>query len=123
MYHNAAVVEITVNRGRSRDDSAGMKMAFVIALAVLLAAPARGAWPDLKRGMDQATVIRCIGAPMMQNRGRGGAETWTYDNSGYVSFERGRVSCWQAPKPARRTGMASAHGTAAPVIAAALPRS
>ncbi len=47
--------------------------------------------------MDQSTVRRCVGHPILQNRGKGGAEIWTYDHRGYIEFYRGRLSYYSAP--------------------------
>lgn len=69
----------------------------IVAIAVLTGA-ARADWKDLKPGMDYQTAVHCTGVPLMQNRGKGGAEMWTFDNRGYIEFQFGRVAYWSAPK-------------------------
>ncbi len=73
-------------------------------LAVLLAAsPCFAAWGDLKPGMDEKAALQCVGMPILQNRGKGGAATWTYDCGGYILLRYGRVTSWDEPdvkKPA-----------------------
>lgn len=72
--------------------------AIACCLFLLLASTAQAAWADLRPGMDQEAVRRCIGQPILQNRGKGGAEIWTYDHRGYVEFHRGRLSYFSAPE-------------------------
>jgi len=70
-----------------------------IALLGLLPAVARANWSNLKVGMDRARVAACVGQPLLQNHGRGGAEIWTYDRCGYIEFSRGQVVYWAPSKP------------------------
>jgi hypothetical protein len=74
-----------------------MKSILAIAAVALLTGVARADWKDLKPGMDYRTARTCVGFPLMQNHGRGGAEVWTYDNRGYIQFQNGRVSYWEHP--------------------------
>lgn len=75
--------------------------AIACSLFLLLAASAQAGWADLRPGMDQDNVRRCIGHPILQNRGKGGAEIWTYDHRGYVEFYRGRLSYYSTPTTRR----------------------
>jgi hypothetical protein len=76
-----------------------MKTAIALLVAALLAGTARAEWKDLKPGMDQAAALHCVGMPLMLNRGRGGAEVWTYDYCGYIQFQYGRVAYFEPSKP------------------------
>ncbi len=76
-----------------------MKLVLTIAAVLLLSGVARADWKDLKPGMDQQAAFAAAGVPMMQNRGKAGAEVWTYDRSGCIQFSYGRVTCWEQPKP------------------------
>lgn len=83
------------------------------AFGVLLTS-ARADWKDLKPGMDQQAAIACAGVPLMQNRGKGGAEVWTYDHRGYIEFSFGRVIYWSASMPPKRIPSQQAPQIAAP---------
>lgn len=73
------------------------------AMFALLAGVARAdwvpQWGKLKVGMDRQTARACVGMPLLQNRGRGGCEVWTFDECGYIQLQFGRVTYWEAPKP------------------------
>lgn len=87
-----------------------MKAVVSVALAMVLATAARAEWKDLKEGMDAPTALQCIGAPLLVNQGRTVSQlwVWTYDLGGYVQFEHGLVTYWQAPKPKKTVGPDSA---------------
>ena len=76
-----------------------MKLAWVIAAAVLLPAAARADWTNLRVGMERERVASCVGQPLLQNHGRAGAEIWTYDRCGYIEFQHGRLTFWVPSKP------------------------
>lgn len=93
-----------------------MKRLLLLALLASLASAARAEWADLKAGMDQATAIRCVGLPLIQqNKGRGGTATWTYDFGGCIQLQYGRVLFWTAPKPPK----AIPHGAPTSIIVTA----
>jgi hypothetical protein len=75
-----------------------MKATTALVLALLLVASARADWKDVKAGMDVKAVWRCVGAPLIENKGKSPIAVWTYDRGGYVMFEAGRVKYWEAPK-------------------------
>ncbi len=75
-----------------------MKTVVAVALVALLTAVARAEWKDLKRGMDTRAAWQCVGLPLMETKGRGKAEAWTYDQGGYILLERGRVVYWELPR-------------------------
>lgn len=75
-----------------------MKPILIVAAIALFAGEARADWKDLKPGMDYHAATACAGVPLIQNRGKGGCETWTYDCRGYIQFRYGRVTYWDAPK-------------------------
>lgn len=77
-----------------------MKTVLSIILLALVAGVARADWKDLKAGMDQNAAAAAVGMPLMQNRGRGGAQVWTYDSQGFIQFQSGRVTYWEKSKPA-----------------------
>ena len=81
--------------------------------AVLVASVARADWKEVKRGMDQKEVAAAVGAPLIMNRGKGGAEVWTYDNRGYIQFQNGRVMWWDAPSTRKQPLSAVAQAEAA----------
>jgi hypothetical protein len=80
-----------------------MKAVLSVVLAVTCVAAARADWKDVKRGMDAPAVMRAIGAPLLQNKARAIAQTWTYDAGGFVLFEGGRAVYWEPSKPAKPT--------------------
>jgi hypothetical protein len=77
-----------------------MKTALSLLAFALLAGAVRADWAELKVGMDQSAALQCVGMPLLQNRGRGGAEVWTYDRRGHIQFQSGRVCAFEASKPA-----------------------
>jgi hypothetical protein len=76
-----------------------MKTVLPIVLAAMCVATARADWKDLKQGMDRAAVLRAVGTPLIENKGRSVAQVWTFDSGGYVIFEGGRAAFWEPPKP------------------------
>jgi hypothetical protein len=66
-------------------------------LALLVSSTVSAAWGDLRLGMDEKAVLQRVGMPLMQNRGKGGAATWTYDCGGHILFQNGRVTFWDEP--------------------------
>jgi hypothetical protein len=76
-----------------------MKAVLVLLLAVLSGAAARADWKELRPGMDRAAVLRALGAPLLENKGRASSAEWTYDCGGYVMFAGGRATFWETPKP------------------------
>lgn len=90
-----------------------MKPACIVFL--LLAASARAEWADVKQGMDQPTVMQALGAPILMNKGKAGAEVWTYDRRGYIQFQYGRVMWWDASRPDPRAAAPTARKTEAPL--------
>lgn len=71
----------------------------LLVLGVALATEARAAWEDLKAGHDARAAFTAAGAPLVVSKSRSGTHAmWTYDGGGYIQFERGRVTFWQAPK-------------------------
>lgn len=85
-----------------------MKTVVAVALVALLTAVARADWKDLKRGMDTRTAWQCVGFPLMESKGRGTAEAWTYDQGGYILLERGHVVYWEMPRPEKAAAAAAA---------------
>lgn len=75
-----------------------MKTILALAVIAVLAGEARADWKDIKAGMDYGTAVRCAGVPLMEIRGKGGCETWTYDYTGYIQFQYGHVTYWEQPK-------------------------
>ena len=71
-----------------------------LALGCLLAAAARaaGPWDDLRPGMSQAQVLRLVGNPLIATRGHGYVR-WSFDALGDVTFYRGQLVSWTAPRP------------------------
>ena len=91
-----------------------MKPLLALLTFVALATAARAEWADVKPGMDTATVLRCVGAPLMQSKNRGLVQIWTYDHRGYIEFANGTVSYFEAPKvPAPKSALAAAKPAAA----------
>jgi hypothetical protein len=76
-----------------------MKKVLPVVLAAMCVATARADWKDLKQGMDRAAVLRAVGTPLLENKGRSVAQVWTFDAGGYVIFEGGRATFWEQPKP------------------------
>lgn len=76
-------------------------------LALLVSSAAFAAWGDLRQGMDEKSVLQRVGMPLMQNRGKGGAATWTYDCGGHILFLNGRVTFWDEPEPKDRPAPSS----------------
>jgi len=75
----------------------------IILIACLLVSSASAGWCDLKEGLDLKTAEKCVGAPLFENRTRGGTMVnWVFDNGGYILFENGRVKFWQRPRDAKR---------------------
>lgn len=85
-----------------------MKKVVAVALVALLTAVARADWKDLKRGMDTRAAWQCAGIPLMESKGRGAAEAWTYDQGGYILLERGQVVYWEAPRSEKAAAAAAA---------------
>ena len=86
----------------------------IVIIALLLVSCARADWKDLKAGLDPKTAGELVGAPLFENRTRGGTMVnWVFDNGGFILFENGRVKFWQAPRDAKRgaAGAAKAKGT------------
>jgi hypothetical protein len=92
-----------------------MKAVLSVVAALLLAGVARAEWKDVKPGMDGKAVIEAVGMPLIQNRGRGGAELWTYDDCGFIQFNGGRVVFFDAPKSVRAAMVAAKARAVAPV--------
>jgi hypothetical protein len=75
----------------------------LLVLACLVVSTASAAWSDLKPGLDPKAAEQLVGAPLFENRTRGGTMVnWIYDNGGYILFENGRVRYWQAPRAPKR---------------------
>jgi hypothetical protein len=71
----------------------------IVVIALLLVSNASAAWTDLKEGLDRKAAEQLVGAPLIENRTRGGTMVnWVYDHGGYILFENGRVKFWQAPR-------------------------
>jgi hypothetical protein len=101
-----------------------MKAVLFAAIFTLVTGVARADWAPqwgkLKVGMDVQSARACVGMPLLRNHGRGGNETWTYDECGYVQLRFGRVTYWEAPKPiaqqmAQAAAIAKVTGTDKPV--------
>lgn len=81
----------------------------ILIIALLLVSCARADWKDLKVGLDPQTAAELVGAPLFQNRTRGGTMVnWVFDNGGFILFENGRVKFWQAPTVPKRWSSARA---------------
>ena len=79
---------------------AGRKLALLFAVLV---SGASAAWSDVKDGLDPRAAEQAVGAPLIENRTRGGTiVNWVYDRGGYILFENGRVKFWQAPRDPKR---------------------
>ena len=74
----------------------------IAAIGLSAVATARAGWTNLKVGMDQEAAYKAAGMPLMQIYGHG-CGVWTYDRSGYIQFQSGRVAYWEAPKVPERS--------------------
>jgi hypothetical protein len=74
-----------------------MKRLLQLACLVLPLA-AQAAWSDLKPGMNRGAIVAQVGMPLLQNRGRGGAELWTFDRCGWLQLVNGRLLYWTPPR-------------------------
>ena len=99
-----------------------MKLAWAFLGFAATAIALRGEWKDLRPGMDAQAALKCVGAPLLQNHGRGAFDTWTYDGRGYIQFEKGKVVYWEPTQPAKTT-TPPASAIAAKAVPAKNPRS
>ena len=64
--------------------------------------------PCGQRVATERARLKAVGIPMMETKGRGAAEAWTYDQGGYILLERGQVVYWEMPRPEKAAAAAAA---------------
>lgn len=74
-----------------------MKTAPCLAVFAMLTGVLRAGWSELQPGMDAPAAFQCVGAPILQSKGKA-TQQWNYDRGGFILFERGRVISWEQPK-------------------------